>query len=165
MFTYPLVRPHDALLQLAKAQADKAAEAAAKRKKGEAAKVSGQLRSEAVAELVWMLNGWQVGGLAKAICLAFKQAAASSVSAVTPQRQHPFRAPAPLSQQARAAEEARQKAAAAAAASSQQGSGEMDSRMLSALITGEACVLLGRLCRACFAATLVASAKLVACDL
>lgn len=61
--------------QLAKAQADKAAEAAAKRKKGEAAK-------------------------------------------------------------ARAAEEARQKAAAAAAASSQQGSGEMDSRMLSALITG-----------------------------
>jgi ribosome biogenesis protein MAK21 len=61
--------------QLAKAQADKAAEAAAKRKKGEAAK-------------------------------------------------------------ARAAEEARQKAAAAAAASSQQGSGEMDGRMLSALITG-----------------------------
>ncbi|KAI7841479.1 hypothetical protein COHA_004873 [Chlorella ohadii] len=61
--------------QLAKAQADKAAEAAAKRKKGEAAK-------------------------------------------------------------ARAAEEARQKAAAAAAATGQQGSGEMDSRMLSALITG-----------------------------
>ena len=41
------------------------------------------------------------------------------------------------SHQARAAEEARQKAAAAAAASSQQGSGEMDGRMLSALITGE----------------------------
>jgi len=38
--------------------------------------------------------------------------------------------------QARAAEEARQKAAAAAAATGQQGSGEMDSRMLSALITG-----------------------------